>query len=222
MKIIAHIKSDYTDKFGIPRQSGMAPEVISVIEFEKEYRSVNALRGLDGFSHIWIIWQFSKAEKDNVSLTVRPPRLGGNKRVGVFATRSPYRPNPIGLSCVKIEKIDLESDNSPLIYVSGADMLSGTPIYDIKPYLPHIDAVSDAKGGFADEYKEYSLKVEKSPLTSVMPSDKERAIYKILSLDPRPSYISDGNRVYGLDFGGYNVRFSVSDNTVIILSVKKI
>ncbi len=220
MKIIARIKTDFPEKFGIPRQSGLVESEATII-FEPEYRVDEALRGIEGFSHLWIIWEFSKVKREGWSPTVRPPRLGGNKRIGVFATRSPYRPNPIGLSSVKLIRCEKTSAGTVLI-VSGADLLDGTPIYDIKPYLPISDCHTDAVGGFSDERKDYSLKVEcDEKLLSIIPHKKIESLMKILSQDPRPQYIDDADRVYGMRYGEFEVKFSVLDDTLKVKSIEK-
>ncbi|MEE1046263.1 MAG: tRNA (N6-threonylcarbamoyladenosine(37)-N6)-methyltransferase TrmO, partial [Clostridia bacterium] len=189
MKHIARIKTDFPEKFGIPRQSGVVRSLTGKIIFEPEYRNPDALRGIEDFSHLWILWEFSEMNSEGWSPTVRPPRLGGNRRVGVFATRSPNRPNPIGLSVVKIERIAQEPSCGTVIYVSGADMLDGTPIYDIKPYIPYADCVPEAVGGFADEVKDYSLEVDfPKELLEKIPPEKRKALTEILSGDPRPQY----------------------------------
>lgn len=221
LKTIARIHTDFKTKFGLPRQSGIVPELCGVIEFESEYRNPDALRGLDGYSHIWLLWGFSEgfASRDGSakwSPTVRPPRLGGNKRVGVFASRSPNRPNPIALSVVKIEKIE-----DCRLYVSGVDMTDGTPIYDIKPYLPHIDAIPDAKGGFAAEKNGDRLIVEiPENLLNMIPQDKQSALVSCLKGDPRPSYQTD-SREYGFDFAGLEIKFKVAGNLLTVTDVVK-
>ena len=218
LNIIAHIHTDFPTKFGIPRQSGLA-EFEATIVFEPEFRNEEALRGIDGYSHLWLIWKFSEAERDNWSPTVRPPRLGGNKRVGVFATRSPFRPNPIGLSSVKLIGVERSSQGS-VLRVSGADLMDGTPIYDIKPYLAFTDSHPDALGGFADERKNYSLKVDfPKELLSKIPPSKHKALIELLSEDPRPQYINDSKRIYGFEFANCEIKFSVSGE---ILSVKEV
>ena len=218
-KIIAHIHNDFKSKFGVPRQSGLVNELVSTIVFEPEFRDSTALRGIEQFSHLWIIWQFSEAVRENWSATVRPPRLGGNKKMGVFATRSPFRPNAIGLSSVKLEGIEHTAEGTVLL-VSGADLMNGTPILDIKPYLPFTDCHTDAIGGYADEKFDYSLKVEISDdLLSRVPYDKREGLIGVLSQDPRPSYQNDENRVYGFEFGENEIKFTVSDG---ILTVKDI
>lgn len=220
LKIIAHIRSDFAEKFGIPRQSGLVEELKATIVFEPEYRNPDALRGLDGFSHLWLIWQFSKAVRQAWSPTVRPPRLGGNERMGVFATRSPFRPNPIGLSCVKLDGVALHPELGPVIHVAGADLLDGTPIYDIKPYLPYADCKPDAVGGFASVPKEASLQVScPEELLLQLPSDRRKALLGVLAQDPRPSYQDDPEREYGMAFAGYNVRFTVNADTLTVRSI---
>lgn len=223
MNIIARMKSDFSDKFGIPRQSGLVQELSSAIVFEPEYRNKDALRGLEDFSHLWIIWQFSEAVRDEWSPTVRPPRLGGNTRMGVFATRSPFRPNPIGLSCVKIQSIDLCSSEGPVIHVLGADLLDGTPILDIKPYIPYCDAHTEALGGFTTTAGNYILTVQcPEALLEKIPADKLSALMGVLSHDPRPSYQKDPDRIYGLDFAGFNVQFTVSGELLTVQSIEKL
>ena len=221
MKIIARIRSDFPDKFGIPRQAGLVPELVSKIVFEPEFRDPNALRGIEEWSHLWLIWQFSKAIRDDWSPTVRPPRLGGNERVGVFATRSPFRPNPIGLSSVRLERVAVEEGLGTVLYVSGADLMDGTPIYDIKPYLAFTDSHPDASGSFAAEAFGHSLKVNfPDELLKVLPADKRAAAIGMLSNDPRPAFQHDPLRVYGVSFGGYEIKFCV-DRTLNVLSVTK-
>ena len=222
MKIIARIKSEFPEKFGIPRQSGLVSSLKAQIIFEEEYRNLDAVRGLDEFSHLWIIWQFSKAVRDTWSPTVRPPRLGGNKRIGVFATRSPFRPNAIGLSSVKIEKIDLDGENAPVIHVSGADLMDGTPIFDIKPYLAYTDAHPDAVGGFTENVADRRLKVEfDGELENAVPDDIKTALCDLLAEDPRPSYQNDSKRVYGLSFSGYEIGFTVDKKTLKVIKLEK-
>ena len=221
MKIIARIKTDFKEKFGIPRQSGIVNN-LGVIVFEEEYRRPEALRGLEGYSHLWLIWQFSEAVRDDWSSTVRPPRLGGNTRVGVFATRSPYRPNPIGLSSVKLVGIEKTADRGTVIIVSGADLMDGTPIYDIKPYLAYTDSHPDATGGFADGVKDYSLEVciPEELCTMIAPEDRETLI-GLLSHDPRPSYINDPEREYGMSFKNLNVYFKVSGRVLTVTRIDR-
>lgn len=223
IKPIAHIHTDFPEKFGVPRQSGLAGSLKGVIVFEKEYRIPEALRGLDGFSHLWLIWEFSankSAANDSASRhwspTVRPPRLGGNTHMGVFATRSPFRPNPIGLSCVKIISIDMESQDGPVIHVAGADLMDGTPIYDIKPYVRYADSHPDAVCSYVDTLKEGKLEVMMPDALLEKIGDKAKiaALVEVLQLDPRPSYHNDPDREYGLSFGGYNVRFKVKGDVL--------
>lgn len=220
-KIIAHIESDFTEKFGIPRQSGLVESLVSRIVFEKEYRVPEAFRGLEEFSHIWIIWQFSEAVREDWSPTVRPPRLGGNKRMGVFATRSPFRPNSMGLSSVRLLKIDFDCPEAPVLYVSGADMLNGTPIFDIKPYLPYTDSHPEARGGFALQQKEGVLDVDFPPeqLEKVRP-ELRNGLIEVLAQDPRPQYQNSPERVYTFDFAEYSVSFTVRDNTLYVSEIK--
>lgn len=223
MKIIARIQNDFPEKFGIPRQSGLVPTLEAKIVFEPEYRNPDALKGLEGYSHIWLIWQFSEAVRDTWSPTVRPPRLGGEKRQGVFATRSPFRPNPIGLSSVKLERIVLDEIEGPVLYVSGADLMHGTPIYDIKPYLPYTDCHPDAVGGFADAFVDYKLNmiVPESLLTQI-PEEKREALIGVLSQDPRPSYQNDSERVYGVTFGRQNIKFQVKAHTLTVIAIENL
>ena len=222
MKIIARIHSEFPEKFGIPRQSGLVPQTRARIVFEGEYRNPDALRGIEGFSHLWLIWSFSKAQRETWSPTVRPPRLGGNARMGVFATRSPFRPNPIGLSCVTLEEVQLHTDEGPVLIVGGADLMDGTPIYDIKPYLPYVDAHPEARGGFGSEKKDYTLNVcIPDEMKAQIPGEKLDALIGVLSGDPRPSYQEDPARVYGVKFAGMNVKFTVSDGTLTVCAVEK-
>lgn len=219
IRVIARIHSDFPEKFGIPRQSGLVPELRAKIVFEPEFRNADALRGIGGFSHLWLIWQFSAAVRDSWSPTVRPPRLGGNERMGVFATRSPFRPNAIGLSCVKLEEILHEEGLGSVLIVSGADLMDGTPIYDIKPYLPYADAHPEARGGFAPLPKE-TIRVECAPgLLSAVPERQRAALLGVLAQDPRPQYQSDPERIYGMNFGGWDVRFRVRDDTLEVISL---
>lgn len=220
MKVIARIHSDFKEKFGIPRQSGLVPQTRATIIFEPEYRNPDALRGIEGYSHLWLIWSFSKAERDTWSPTVRPPRLGGNTRVGVFATRSPFRPNPIGLSCVTLEDVQLHTPQGPVLVVGGADLLDGTPIYDIKPYLPYVDSHPDARGGFGSEKAEYALQVDfPSELERVIAPDKREALRGLLAGDPRPSYQNDPDRIYGVRYADYNVKFTVRDGVLHVTDI---
>lgn len=220
MKVIAHIRTDFPTKFGIPRQSGLVDALKGVIVFTEDYRNADALRGLEEFSHIWLIWQFSEALRDTWSPTVRPPRLGGNTRMGVFATRSPFRPNAIGLSSVKLDRIELHSILGPILHVSGVDLMDNTPIYDIKPYLPYTDSHPAAVGGFADPVKDYALEVVFSQKwLNLIPKERQEAIESILAHDPRPSYQKDPNRIYGLEFSGFDIRFTVEDSVLTVCSV---
>lgn len=223
MKIIARIQNDFPEKFGVPRQSGLVQSLQAKIVFEPEYRNAEAVRGLDGYSHIWLIWQFSEAVRDTWSPTVRPPRLGGEKRQGVFATRSPFRPNPIGLSSVKLEAVEMDEKLGPVLVISGADLMNGTPIYDIKPYLPFTDSHPDAVGGFADAFVDYGLQVNfPDDLLCQVPQEKRDALIGVLSQDPRPSYQNDPERVYGVTFGAQNIRFQVQDDTVTVIGVQQL
>lgn len=222
MKVIARIRTDFPTKFGIPRQSGLVPELVGRIVFEPEYRDPEALRGITGYSHLWLVWEFSEMIREKWSPTVRPPRLGGNTRVGVFATRSPNRPNPIGLSSVRLLSVEKTENEGTVLLVSGADLMDGTPIYDIKPYLPLSDCHPDAIGGFSDGKKDYALTVKiPDEILSAFPADKIAALRAILSEDPRPSYQNDPEREYGFPFAGYEVRFRVSDGVLTVLSANK-
>lgn len=219
--IIARIRSQFPEKFGIPRQSGLVEELKARVVFEPEYRDPQALRGLEGFSHIWLIWQFSRSMGAGWSPTVRPPRLGGNERMGVFATRSPFRPNPMGLSCVKLEKVELSSPEGPVLWVAGADLMDGTPIYDIKPYLPYADCKPQAVGGFASAPKEATLTVDFPPqLLERVPQELREALTGVLAQDPRPTYHHDPQRVYGMAFGGLQVRFTVDGDRLTVVEVE--
>ncbi len=217
---VAHVQTDFKEKFGIPRQSGRAPALTARIVFEKEYRTDDALRGIEGFSHLWLLFHFSATKQEGFSATVRPPRLGGNERVGVFASRSPFRPNPIGLSSVRLEKVELTEHQGPVIHVSGVDLRDGTPIYDIKPYLPYVDSHPDARGGFAHEKKEYHLEVIfPEELLNNFPKAKQEAIVEVLRQDPRPQYHDDPERKYGVAFAGHDVHFTVKDGTLTVFEV---
>ena len=221
MRPIARMRCDYREKFGIPRQSGRVPQARGEIVFEPEYRNADALRGIEGFSHLWLIWDFSQAHRDGFSPTVRPPRLGGNARMGVFATRSPFRPNPIGLSCVTLEEIHLHTPEGPVLVVGGADLMDGTPIYDIKPYLPQADSHPDAREGFSGDSAHYALAVDFPPeLEAMIAPEKRAALRGLLADDPRPSYQADASRVYGVAFADYNVRFYVQDGTLYVVDVQ--
>ena len=217
LKIIAKIHTDFPTKFGIPRQSGLVDELKAQIVFEPEYRVAEAVRGLEDFSHIWLIWQFSEAVRDDWSPTVRPPRLGGNKRMGVFSTRAPFRPNAIGLSSVKLEKVEISKELGPILHVSGADLMDGTPIYDIKPYLPYVDAHPEATGGFAQPLAAYALEVEfsKELMERIQP-DRREGLVALLKQDPRPAYQKDPTRVYGFPFAGWEIKFTVDDERGVL------
>lgn len=220
MEIIARIETDFNEKFGIPRQSGLVEELKGRIIFEPKYRNPHAVMGLEEFSHIWLLWQFSRAIREEWSPTVLPPRLGGNTHVGVFATRSPFRPNPIGLSCVKLERVELDLQLGPVLYVAGADLLDQTPIYDIKPYLTYTDSHPEAVCGFADRVKDYGLTVEfPQNLLNLLPEEKREAAVGILRQDPRPSYQNDPKRRYGVAFAGYDIRFHVKDGVLTVCQV---
>ncbi|MBQ8203123.1 MAG: tRNA (N6-threonylcarbamoyladenosine(37)-N6)-methyltransferase TrmO [Clostridia bacterium] len=219
---IAHIKTDFKEKFGIPRQSGKASTAKGIIIFTEKYRNDDALKGIEEYSHLWLIFDFSAAHTKDWSPTVRPPRLGGNKRVGVFATRSPFRPNSIGLSSVRLEEIKKDSKNGSVIIVSGVDLLDGTPIYDIKPYIPYSDCHIDAKGGFADKYADYKLDVVFLDDTDkLLPNETKITLIECLGDDPRPSYKDDGDRVYKMNFADYEIGFKVDNNTLFVISVEK-
>ena len=220
VKVIARIHTDFPEKFGIPRQSGLAETKAQII-FEEEYRNPDAVRGMEDFTHLWLLWEFSEAKRDTWSPTVRPPRLGGNRRVGVFATRSPFRPNPIGLSSVRLDQVELTSEYGPVLHVTGADLMDGTPIYDIKPYLPYVDSHPDATDGFAGDVKEYALEVEIADrLLEKVPEEKRAALLEILAQDPRPSYQNDPERVYGMAYAGVEVKFRVKEGKVVVLVVE--
>ncbi len=220
IKVIAKIQSDFPTKFGIPRQSGLVEELVSTVIFEPPYRNPDALRGIEKFSHLWLIWQFSEAVREDWSATVRPPRLGGNTRLGVFATRSPFRPNPIGLSCVRLLGVEYTAGNGTVLRVAGADLMDGTPILDIKPYIPYADCHPDAIGGFAEQADDYILEVNfPAELLSKLPQEKHAAVLGVLSHDPRPSYQKDSSRIYGLNFGGFDIRFLVEGNTLTVVEV---
>ncbi len=223
MKIIARIHTDFPDKFGIPRQSGLLSMLESRIVFEPEFRSPEAIRGIEQWSHLWLIWEFSESVRDEWSPTVRPPRLGGNKRVGVFATRSPFRPNPIGLSSVKLERVEETPNEGNVLVVSGADMMDGTPIYDIKPYLPYADSHPEASGGFAEEVFGAKLTVDfAAELLEKLPESKREAAVKLLADDPRPAVrAKDSERIFGFGFAGFEIKFKVSEGILTIVSVEK-
>ena len=220
MTVIAHLRSDFPTKFGIPRQSGLVDALQSAVVFAPEFRNPDALRGLEGFSHLWLLWEFSQARRQQWSPTVRPPRLGGNRRMGVFATRSPFRPNPIGLSCVKLEGIEKDPSLGHVLVVSGADLMDGTPILDIKPYLPYGDCHPDAVGGFASAPAGAVLEVEIPPsLLAQVPEDRREALIGVLAQDPRPHYQKDSDRVYGFGFAGLEVRFTVSEGHLTVREI---
>lgn len=221
MHIIAHIRSDFPTKFGIPRQSGLADAPARIV-FEPEYRNADALRGIEGFTHLWLIWQFSEAVRDGWSPTVRPPKLGGNRRMGVFATRSPFRPNAIGLSSVRLDRVETHTPDGPVLHVSGADLMDGTPIFDIKPYLPYVDAHPEARGGFTEQTAAYALEVQcPQPLLDKLPENKRAALLGVLKNDPRPAYQHDPDRVYAMDFGGYRVQFQVGESMLTVIDIQK-
>ncbi len=222
MQVIAHINTEFPTKFGIPRQSGIIESLKGSIVFEPEYRNPDAIRGLEDFSHLWLIWEFSEAKREGWSPTVRPPRLGGNTRKGVFATRSPFRPNPIGLSSVKLEKIEMDPKLGPILHVSGADMMDGTPIYDIKPYIAYTDSHPDAVSGFANKPAEYLLDVEVAKeLIDIVPEKQRESLIAVLAHDPRPQYQDNPERVYGMAFDQYEVRFKVKDLNLTVIDIKK-
>ncbi len=222
MQIIARIHSEFPGKFGVPRQAGLVEGLEGLVVFEPEFRRPEALRGLEEFSHIWLLWQFSRSVGHPWSPTVRPPRLGGNARLGVFATRSPFRPNPIGLSAVRLEEIRQDEKLGPVLLVRGADLMDGTPIYDIKPYIPYSDCRPEAAGGFTETVERRTLQVQAAPeLLEAMPPRQQAALLAVLAQDPRPSYQQDGERVYGMDFARWNVRFSVRDGVLQVLEVEE-
>lgn len=217
---IAHIHTDFPEKFGIPRQSGIVEELQATVIFEPEYRTADAVRGLEQYSHIWLLWRFSECADKPFSPTVRPPRLGGNTRMGVFATRSPFRPNSIGLSCVRLEKIDFETSDAPVLHIAGADLMDGTPILDVKPYLPYADSFPNASGGFALQSKADILKVDfPHELLKKIPEEKQQALLRVLAQDPRPAYQTDAQRVYGFSFAEYTIKFTVHKETVTVTDV---
>ena len=220
---IARIQSDFPSKFGIPRQSGLVDALRSTVIFEPAYRNADALRGIEDFSHLWLIWQFSENVRQEWSPTVRPPRLGGNTRLGVFATRSPFRPNNLGLSCVRLIGVEHTEDHGTVLHVAGADLMDGTPIFDVKPYIPYSDCRIDATGGFTDTTKREILDVDISPtLLQHLPQDKQAALMGVLAQDPRPSYQKDPERIYGLPFGGFDIRFRVNGNQLTVTEIKEL
>ena len=221
LETIARIRTDFPSKFGIPRQSGIVDALKGTVVFEPKYRDATALRGLEGFSHIWLIWEFSESVMEEWSPTVKPPRLGGNRRVGVFATRSPFRPNPLGLSCVKLDGIALSTSDGPLLHVSGVDLMDGTPIFDIKPYIPYADSHPEATGGFTDGMVIDYLEIDfPEAWLALIPKDKREALFEVLRQDPRPGYRhGDSERRYGVAFAGFDVRFTVSDGVLHVYKV---
>ena len=220
--VIARMHSDFPTKFGIPRQSGLVEDLRSTIVFEPEFRNADALRGIEDFSHLWIIWQFSEAVRTEWSPTVRPPRLGGNTRLGVFATRSPFRPNSLGLSSVRLLGVEKTEAHGTVLHVGGADLMDGTPIFDIKPYIPYGDCHPEATGGFTDTADDFLLKVRfPQALLELLPQDKREAAVGVLSHDPRPSYQRKPGRVYGLTFAGFDIRFTVKDDILTVVEVNK-
>lgn len=223
MVVVAKIYTEFPDKFGIPRQSGLVPSLRGEIVFEPEFRSMDAVRGLEEFSHIWLLWEFSKAKKENISLTVTPPRLGGKVKKGVFATRAPYRPNAIGLSSVKLEKLYFDENRGPVLVVSGADLLDGTPIYDIKPYLPYTDAHPEARGSFAEEHKDDQIHVvfPKEQLVK-LPEEIQEKVIAVLKQDPRAAYNKKPDYVYGMSFAGFDVRFTVVEGVLEVNDVVQV
>ena len=220
IQVIARMKSDFATKFGIPRQSGLVQQLRSTIVVEPEFRNPDTLRGIEGYSHLWLIWQFSEAVRTEWSPTVRPPRLGGNTRMGVFATRSPFRPNSLGLSCVRLLGVEHTEKYGTVLHVGGADLMDGTPIFDIKPYIPYADCQTDAVGGFTDHADDYLLEVNFPPeQLTLLPEDKRDAAIAVLSHDPRPSYQRKPDRVYGLTFAGFDIRFTVCDKILTVTEV---
>jgi len=224
LKTIATIHTDFPSKFGIPRQGGLVEALKATVTFEPEYRDATALRGLEGYSHLWLIWLFSESVMDGWSPTVKPPRLGGNRRMGVFATRSPFRPNPLGLTCVKLEGIELSGPQGPLLRVAGADLMDGTPIFDIKPYIPYADCHPEATGGFTDGIRYERLDVDfPEALLGEIPPDKRQALIEVLAQDPRPGYRhGEASRRYGVAFAGFDVRFTVEGNALTVVEVVKL
>lgn len=221
MKIIGRVHTDFPTKFGIPRQSGLIQDLKARIIMEPEYRNPDAFRGIEDFSHLWLLWEFSESVRDGWSATVRPPRLGGNKRVGVFASRSPFRPNALGLSSVRLEAVEYTKKEGPVLIVSGADMMDGTPVFDIKPYLPFTDSHPDARGGFTALTKAYSLKVEfPEELLEMVEEEKREPLFAVLAHDPRPSYQDSPERIYGMEFAGYEVKFTVRDGLLTVKAVE--
>jgi len=223
IQVIARMRSDFPTKFGIPRQSNLVAELESTIVFEPAFRNPDALRGIEGYSHLWIIWQFSEAVRQEWSPTVRPPRLGGNTRMGVFATRSPFRPNNLGLSCVRLLGVEHTEKDGTVLHVAGADLMNGTPIFDIKPYIPYSDSFPDAAGGFTDTAEDFILDVDfPAHLLEKLPQNKRQAAIGVLSHDPRPSYQRKPDRIYGLSFAGFDIRFTVNDKLLSVCEVTKL
>ncbi len=220
LKIIGYIHTDFAEKFGIPRQSGIVPELTATITFLPEYRQIEAFRGLENFSHIWLLWSFDKVKRDNWCATVKPPKLGGNMRMGVFATRSPFRPNSIGLSSVRLESIEYEKSTGPVLHVSGADLQDGTPIYDIKPYLSYTDCHTDATCGFIEQSKTDKLNIHfPKELLTLIPEEKRAALQGVLAEDPRPGYQNDSERRYGIAFAGFDIRFTIDETELYVVEV---
>ena len=223
MKIIGHIRTDFPSKFGIPRQSGLIDDLKGKIVLEPEYRNPQVYKGIEEFSHIWLLWEFSEAKKEHWSATVKPPRLGGKKRMGVFATRAPFRPNNIGLSCVKLDRLEQDEKDGPVLWVAGVDLLDGTPIYDIKPYIPLTDCHPEASEGYTKETKIHELKVEfPEELLNQYPEEKRQAVLGILAQDPRPTYFQDPERVYGVPFAGFDVKFKVDGDTLVVCGLERL
>ena len=221
MKIIGHIRTDFPSKFGIPRQSGLIETLKGKIILEPEYRNPQVYKGIEQFSHIWLLWEFSEAKKEHWSATVKPPRLGGKTRMGVFATRAPFRPNNIGLSCVKLDRVEMDGKDGPVLWVAGVDLLDGTPIYDIKPYIPLTDCHPEASEGYTKETKIHELKVEfPEELLNQYPEEKRQAVLGILAQDPRPTYFQDPERVYGVPFAGFDVKFRVDGDTLVVCGLE--
>ena len=222
MKVIGHVRTDFSSKFGIPRQSGLVEQLEGRIIFESEYRNPEAVRGLEEFSHIWLLWQFSLSQKEHWSATVKPPRLGGKKRVGVFATRSPFRPNAIGLSCVRLLRIESDEKLGPVLVIGGADLLYGTPLYDIKPYIPYADCHPDASEGYTAQTRVHGLQVVFPPeFLTQFPPEKREAVLGILAQDPRPAYVQDPQRMYGMSFAGLDVKFRVEGDVLTVCGVER-
>lgn len=222
MQVIAHIHTGFATKFGVPRQSGLVPEAKAQIVFEPPYRNADALRGLEGFSHLWLLWHFSEVKQENWSPTVRPPRLGGNARMGVFATRSPYRPNPIGLSSVRLERVEWDTPQGPILHIAGADLMDGTPILDVKPYLAYTDSHPDATDGFLAGLSERAVEVDcPDSLLAAVPSEKRGAVLAVLAHDPRPTYQNDPARVYGMAYDGLEIRFTVADGVMHVVDISE-